>query len=194
VNIVALVGLVACVVLIAALVVLHLAGTGLSPVADPVSAYALTRARAGYTVAAVAAAATGGCCAALLGREEGTGTAVVLLWVFAGARLLIPFFPMDRSGEARTPSGRIHNLLAIAAFATVTAAAFFAAGPLATADRGASAAGTLVAAIIMGVGSVVVIAAARVPGLRRVFGAAERLIYLGFIVWFLVLTIGAFSS
>jgi hypothetical protein len=191
VDIIAVLGLAACLVVIVALVFLHVAKTGLSPITDPVSAYGLTRARAGYAVAAIAAAVCGGCCAIVLSREDGTGAAVVLLWAFALARVLIPFFPMDRAGESATLPGRVHNLLAVAAFATVTASAFLAVGPLAAAGRGASATATLVAAIIMAIGSVGVIAAVRVPALRRVFGATERLIYLGFIVWFLVLTLGA---
>ncbi len=190
---VALVGAVSCLVLIVALVAIHLMPTALSPIADPVSAYALTRARAGYALAAVAAAVTGGACALLMTSFPGTRAAVLLLWIFSGARLIIPLFPMDPAGAARTGRGRMHNLLAITAFATVTAAAFVAAGPLAAAGRTGLAAGTTVAAIVMAIGSVGVIAASASPSVRRVFGLVERLIYLGFVGWFALLTITALT-
>lgn len=185
--VVALIGTASCLVLIVALVVAHLMRTGLSPIMDPVSAYALSSARAWYAIAAVAAAVSGGVSAILLAGVAGTQAAVVLLWIFAVARLVIPLFPMDRPGTDRTPMGRLHNLLAIVAFATVTVAAFLAAGPLGNSGHTGAAVGSTCAAIVMAIGSIAVIASSVAPRLRRIFGLAERLIYLGFIAWFLVL-------
>lgn len=193
-TVTALVTMLAALVVLLALVAAHLMRTELSPVSDPVSAYALTRARAAYAIAAVAAAVAGGAAAMLLStRTGGGGAAVVLLWIFAVARLVIPLIPMDRPGTPPTTRGRLHNLLAIVAFASVTAAAFTAIAPLATAGDSGLALGTKIAAIAMALGSVAVIAASAVPLLRRVFGLAERLIYLGFIAWFLGLALGTLT-
>ncbi|GAB3395647.1 hypothetical protein GCM10027568_28050 [Humibacter soli] len=188
--VVALIGAAGCLVLIAALLVMHFMPTGLSPILDPVSAYALSNARAWYAVAGIAAAVSGGASAILLADVPATRASVVLLWIFAAARLVIPLFPMDRPGTDRTQKGRLHNLLAIVAFATVTVAAFLAAGPLANSGRTGIAVGSTCAAIVMAIGSILVIASSVAPPLRRIFGLAERLIYLGFIAWFLTLALG----
>lgn len=192
-TVTALVTMLASLVVLLALAAAHLMRTDLSPVSDPVSAYALTRARVAYAIAAVAAAVAGGASAMLLSTRSGVGAAVVLLWIFAVARLVIPLIPMDRPGRPATTRGRLHNLLAIVAFASVTAAAFTAIAPLAAAGDTGLALGTRIAAIAMALGSVAVIAASAVPLLRRVFGLAERLIYLGFIAWFLGLALGTLA-
>lgn len=190
----AILELAATISLTVALVVLHAAPTGLSPLTDPVSRYALTRFRAGYTVAAVSAAVAGAAAAVVLSTLPAAGAATALLWVFAAARALIPLFPMDEPGTTSSRSGRIHRLLAIVAFATVTAAAFVAAGPLA--DAGFRLTGTIstICAILMAIGSVGVVAGTAGPAVRRAFGLFERLIYLGFIVWFATMSIVFLTS
>lgn len=193
-NAAAVAGTAACLILLIALIVAHAMPTGLSPLSDPVSAYALTRARAAYAVAALSAAVAGAASAMLLGARAGTDVSVTLLWIFAVARLVIPLVPMDRPGTPRTGRGRLHGVLAVVAFATVTAAALTAIAPLtATGDR-SLALGTTVTAAVMTLGSIAVISAAAVPLLRRVFGLAERLIYLGFIAWFLCLALGTLAQ
>lgn len=179
--------LVAAVVLLGSLVMLHAAATGLSPLTDPVSQYALTRFRAGYWLAASSAAVAGGGTAILLARLSDGGAAVALLWVFAAARALIPWFPMDVPGSRPTTFGRVHNLLAVAAFATVTAAAFLAVGTFRAAGFGSVANVSLIVGIVMAVGSAGVIASRPLAALRSKFGLFERLIYVGFVVWFLTL-------
>lgn len=186
----AAVALAATVVVLGALVALHLLPTGLTPISDPVSAYALTRFRVGYAVAAIAAAIAGAAIAVVLAGMPHSTTAVVLLWIFALARVAIPLFPMDRPGAAGSRSGRAHNLLAVVAFASVTAAGFVAASTLADAGYRALAAASTAAAVVMAVGSVAVILGSSLGGLRRLFGVFERLTYLGFIGWFLILSIG----
>lgn len=175
-----------------ALVALHILPTGLSPLRDPVSQYALTRYSAGYRIATLAAAVAGGSAAALVATTL-TGTAamiaVILLVVFAVARLIIGFFPMDAPDAAPTTSGRLHNVLAFAAFGSVTAAAFVVAG--AFHDAGLAELSTLSTAlgVVMAVGAVGLFLTARVPRLHRWFGAAERVIYVGFIAWFAAIAI-----
>ncbi len=182
-DVTATIALAGVAVLVAALVFLHAARTGLSPVRDPVSGYALTRHRAAYAVAAGAAAVSGLAVALLCSQVPGTGPSVGLLVTFAVARALIPFFPMDAPDAGRSPSGRVHSVLAILAFATVTAAAFWAAGPLSASHPTLSAVSGL-AGIVMAVGSAGVIAGFAHPAARSVFGLAERVIYLGFLGWF----------
>lgn len=193
-NAAAVTGTAACLVLLVALLVAHALPTGLSPLSDPVSAYALTRARPAYAVAAFCAAVAGGASAVLLGTRPGTCVSVGLLWIFAAARLVIPLVPMDRPGTPRTVRGRLHNLLAVVAFATVTAAAITATGPLSATGATALLVGTQIAAATMAIGSIAVIAGSAVPLLRRAFGLAERLIYLGFIAWFLGLALATLAQ
>ena len=166
-----------------ALVVLHVLPTGLSVVRDPVSRYGLTRYRAAYAIAAASAGIAGIAVAALLWLVVHAIAAAVLLLVFAVARLLIPRFPMDQPGTARSRTGRVHSWLAVAAFAGATAAAFVASPACAAAGFTELAALSTVAGVAMALGSVLVIAGAS-GSVRRIFGLAERLIYLGFIGWF----------
>lgn len=175
---------------LASLVALHVAPTGLSPVRNPVSEYALTRFRAGYVVAALTAAVAGAGAAFLLAPLAGSTPAVVLLIVFAVSRALIPLVPMDAPGAARTRRGRAHNLLAVAAFATVTAAAFLAAGPLADAGYAALSTASTVAGIVMAAGSAGVLFALASAPARAIFGFVERLIYVGLLGWFIALGVG----
>lgn len=180
----AIVTLAGVVTMVVALGFLHLVRTGLSALRDPVSGYALTRYRAAYAVAAGAAAVAGLAAALLLAGVPGTGAAVGSLLAFAAARALIPLFPMDAPGAGRSGRGRVHSILATIAFATVTASAFLAWHPLAAAGEHPLASVSLTAGLVMAVGSVIVIVGAAHPGPRRIFGLAERLIYLGFIAWF----------
>lgn len=180
------------VAVLASLVVLHVLPTGLRPWIDPVSQYGITRYRAGYLIAGIAAAVAG-VGGVLVLAPLGAVPAVVLLGVFAVARALIPFVPMDAPASPRTSRGRAHNALAIAAFASVTAAAFLAGGPLHDGGYANLAGLTTGCAIVMAVGSVGVLLGSFTP-LRRVFGASERLIYLGFIAWFLMLGFGTLAG
>ena len=183
------------VVALASLVVLHILPTGLRPWVDPVSQYGITRYRAGYLIAALAAAVAGigGVIVLVPLIPLGATPAVVLLAVFALARAVIPVVPMDAPDAAPTGRGRAHNLLAIVAFASVTAAAFLAGGPLHDDGLTGLAGMTTVCAIVMAVGSVGVLLGFSTP-LRRVFGASERLIYVGFLAWFLLLGVGSFAA
>jgi hypothetical protein len=176
------------------LVVLHVLPTGLSPISDPVSQYALTRFSAGYTVSAFSAAVAGAAAALILGGLSGGSLAAALLWLFAAARAVIPAVPMDEAAAAPTSKGRLHNLLATVAFAAVTAAAFVAIGVLGSAGGPGASTATLAAGIVMATGAVGIVLCRLVVPLRRVFGVAERLIYLGFMAWFVVIAVLALAS
>lgn len=176
------------VVTLASLVVVHLLPSGLRPLRDPVSQYGITRFRGWYWSAAGGAALAGVGGALLFATIPGALSIVTtaLLAVFALARALIGLFPMDAPGAPRTGTGRAHNLLATGAFAPVTAAAFTGSGPLHDAGEPTLAMVSTVCGIVMAIGAVGLLVTARSTRLP-LFGLAERLIYAGFIAWFLVL-------
>jgi hypothetical protein len=170
------------------LVVVHLLPTGLNPLRDPVSHYGITPFRGWYWSAAggAAIAGLGGALSFTQTLSTVSVVTVVLLLVFAVARAAIGFFPMDAPGAAPSGTGRTHNLLATAAFATVTAAAFTGAGALHDAGRSAESWQSTVCGMIMAVGTLGMLLTARSNRIT-LFGLAERLIYLGFLTWFTIL-------
>jgi integral membrane sensor domain MASE1 len=172
-----------------ALIALHVLPTGLNPLRDPVSQYGITKYRAGYWTAAGGAALAGLGGAITYAHLPGVAAVitVVLLAIFAAARALIGFFPMDAPGAPRTATGRLHNALAFAAFGPVTAAAFVGAGTLHDAGHAELSTWTTVFGAVMALGTIGMLVAARVPRARGVFGLAERLIYAGFLAWFVTL-------
>lgn len=182
---------------VASLTWLHLQPTGLSPLRNAVSQYGISAYRGGYRVATLAFAAAGialavGISARLHARAQ---TVEILLVVFAAARSVISWFPMDTPGTELTRTGRRHGLLAIAAFASVTAAALKLSKPLSH--------GTVwhqLAPVSSGLGWVM-LALLLAMGLRRWvpkaqawFGAVERAFYVTAIVWFTVIAVACVSS
>jgi len=109
---------------LAALVVLHVLPTGLSPARNAVSQYGITRYRNGYRVQTLGYALAGLGAAVGLTKLLGSVQFVVALCVvFAAARAAISWFPMDAPGGDHTATGRRHGLLAIVAFGAVGIAA-----------------------------------------------------------------------
>lgn len=120
------ISLLAVAVVIASLTWLHLQRTGLSPVRNAVSQYGITPFRAGYRVATIAFAIAGLALAIGIDRAisgHGRTLVIALLVVFAAARSVISWFPMDAPDEARTSTGAVHGLLALAAFGSLAYAA-----------------------------------------------------------------------
>lgn len=116
-------GLTAAVV---SLTYLHLAPTGLSPLRNAVSQFGITEYRAGYRAATLGLAVAGLGAAIGLDKsvhEGGVGVVVALLVVFAVARAIISWFPMDEPGGPRTPTGHNHGVSAIVTFGSATLAA-----------------------------------------------------------------------
>jgi hypothetical protein len=175
-------------VTLVSLIVAHVLPTGVNPLRDPVSQYGITPYRGWYWSAAGGAALAGVGGVLFFAATAGViaTVTVILLVVFASARALIGFFPMDAHGTERTRTGRVHNLLATAAFAAVTAAAFTGAGVLHDAGFVDQSAWSTGCGIVMAAGTIGILAA-RVTRPRVLFGLAERLIYAGFIVWFSIL-------
>ena len=160
---------------LAALVFLHLAPTGYSPLRNAVSEYGVGRFAWGYRAQVLfAAAAAAFLAAALPARPR---PEIVLLAVFAAARVAIAFFPTDLLESRRfTETGRIHVALAFVAFASICAAA--------AAKQWEPALGFVAIAGAVGTS----LAIRRVPELRPVLGLFERLFYAAIIAWFFVVT------
>ena len=187
------IALLALAAVVASLGYLHLEPTGLSPVRDAVSQYGITTFRAAYRVATIAFAVAGLALAAGIDRSvagHGRVVVVLLLLVFAIARAVISWFPMDAPGAARTSTGHTHGLLAIAAFGSATIAAFRLAGVLSSQGTWHSLAPVSLALGCAMLACLVAMALARsVPAVRARFGAVERGFYVCAIAWFAVFAV-----
>jgi hypothetical protein len=183
-----LAGLTAAVV---SLTYLHLAPTGLSPLRNAVSQFGITEYRAGYRAATVALAVAGLGAAIGLDKslhEGGIGVVVALLVVFAVARAIISWFPMDEPGGPRTPTGHNHGVIAIVTFGSATLAALRLGQVLSGGAQWhwlspwSTVFGVAMALLVIGMAS-----ARRNRGLRGYFGLVERGLYLAIIAWLLLL-------
>jgi hypothetical protein len=161
---------------VAAIVRLHLAGTGLDPVRDAVSDYGTTSSHRLYRFQVVAfGAAALLLMAALAGDDRVGASGLAWLAVYGAARISIAWFMIDRDPRRQTTEGRIHALLAALAFTSIAVAATTIGHDLGDALY---ALGWVVA------GAAVATAAFRVvPALRPWFGLVERLLYVATVVW-----------
>lgn len=193
----AVVDLAGTAVAVAALVVLHLLPTGLSPMRDPVSQYGITRYRLGYRVQTIAFGIAGIAAAVTVAtglHVPHRKATVALLVVFGLCRLVISWWPMDSPGAPTSTRGTVHLFLAVIAFLTAPIAAnrlLAAVGDAAsgtTTPFGAGPRTALTVAFWLMIAGLVGMFFLRRLGGRRFFGAAERLIYLGIVV--LLSTIG----
>lgn len=168
-----------------ALLRLHLLPTGMGPVADAVSDYGTTSFHRYYRVMAVALGVGALLLAVGLARDTNAGS-LYWLWVYGVSRIAIAGFMIDRDPPPLTREGRIHLLLAAAAFTSIAFAASDvrwsgspgALGPLGYAVV-ATAIGTLLTRVI--------------PLLRGIFGVVERLLYVAFVAWLLTAAISLAS-
>jgi uncharacterized protein DUF998 len=177
-------------VAVGALVVLHLLPTGLSPMHNAVSQYGITRYRLGYRVQTISFGVAGAAAAVGL-AEAAPGRAhalIALVVVFALARLVISWFPMDEPGGEHTNHGQLHGLLAIVTFLAIALAAQRL-GTVAQQVPGWSALSTVSGAIawLMVASLVAMMVVGRRARINRArpsyFGAAERVFYLAIVAW-----------
>jgi hypothetical protein len=186
---VGVIALLALAVVVASLAYLHLEPTGLSPVRNAVSQYGITSFRAGYRVATIAFAVAGIALAVGLGLAIGgrARQVVILLVIFAIARAVISWFPMDAPGAERSSTGQTHGVLAIAAFGSAALAALRLAGALAGQDAWRSLVPvSLALGCAMTACLVTMVFARGLPAVQARFGAIERGFYLSAIAWFAV--------
>jgi hypothetical protein len=177
-------GMLATLACAAALVRVHLLPTGYDPVRDAVSHYGVGAYARYYRWQTAASAYAALLVAAALARETHPvpQLPVFLLLVFAAARLAIPSFPTDLDRSRPTFAGRVHLLLAAAAFASIA----WCAGALP--DRVDWLHGVLAA---LGWLVIVTAAGSGIALLLRIpfFGLVERLFYAAMLVWLLVVSI-----
>ncbi len=167
-----------------ALVALHLAPTGLSALRNAVSQYGITSYRSGYRVQTIGYAVAG--LGAAIGVSALPGPVAIpagLCLIFAAARALISWFPMDEPGSARTATGRRHGILAAAAFAGAGLAAWQLAKLLRhdTLHPAIATASTALAAV-MTIMLLAMLVSVR-TGQGRYFGLIERGFYLSMTAW-----------
>jgi Protein of unknown function (DUF998) len=130
-----------------------------------------------------------------VGRDGRVGLVLVFLAVFAVARAVISWFPMDEPGTPGTGTGRNHGLLAIAAFCGVGLAANRLGSVLADAGgrwhslgQTSTGLGWAMASFLIGMWL-----CRSVPALAVRFGLIERGFYLVAIAWFAVFAIACIA-
>lgn len=184
----ALVATLAC---MGALVWVHLLPTGYRPMRNAVSDYGVGRYRAFYRVQTMANAVAAICLAGALGSgvDPAPRRVIVLLLVFAAARLVIPSFPTDLDRGTPTRTGRIHVVLAGVAFASVA----WAAAALPERVDWPDIHGLLVAVGWIVVATAIACGLAMTrrlhAALEPFFGLIERCFYAAMITWFLVVSV-----
>jgi hypothetical protein len=178
---------------LAILVALHVLPTKYDPVHDAISDYGVGDYHRYFWAQLVAGAlACIGIAVALTGLHPYVPTlVVVLLLANAAARLLMPAFPTDQSGNRfETVRGTIHMVLAVAAFAAVAAAATGLGGLFSHYSTWHSAKGLLVAVGWVVLAGAVACALGLIgPRLKSMFGLIERFFTLSVIVWIYIMSI-----
>jgi hypothetical protein len=131
---------------------------------------------------------------ALAHGTDVTRGGLIWLGVYGVSRIAIAFFPTDLEGAPVTPVGRVHLVLAAAAFAAIAFAASDLAPSLADQPGWGGVDGLLSvlrwAVVVFAVGTLITRV---VMQLRRVFGLVERLLYVASIAFLLTVSIEAVS-
>lgn len=192
------ISLIALIAVVGALGYLHMVPSGLSPVRNAVSQYGISEYRMGYRVATITFAISGVALAVALNdaTNDRDSATFRLLIVFAVARAVISWFPMDPPGTSpRTRTGIAHGLLAIAAFGSACAAAFKLAHVLRDEPRlhdlasASTALGVLMLIFLAGM-----LLSRSVPEIGKRFGLIERGFYAAAFVWFAIFSIGCLAT
>ncbi len=175
----------------AALVRVHLLPTGYRPVSNAVSDFGVGAYKGYYRAQTAAIAYASLLVAAGIARtvQPVPQLLVFLLMTFAAARLAIPSFPTDLDRSRPTLTGRIHLLLAGAAFASIA----WAAAILPNRVHWPGLHGVLVVLGWIVVVSAVTCALAVTRLVRKqaepYFGAIERVFYAATLLWFFVVSV-----
>lgn len=180
---------------LAVLVWLHLLPTGYQPVRNAVSDYGVGRFahlyRAQTTACAVSALLLAG--AVSVGVDPAPTSVVVLLVVFAVARILIPWYPTDLDRGHPTRTGRIHVLLAGLAFGSIA----WAAAALPDRVDWPGIHGTLVAlgwaVVVLAVACGLCMSRALHRATEPFFGLVERVFYVAMLSWLALVAIQLLS-
>jgi hypothetical protein len=177
----------------AIVVVLHVVGSGVDPLVDGVSAYALGPSGRLYRAQVVATGlAACSLTIALLAAGLASGVSVAFLALFAASRILIARFPTDPRGTTSlSRAGRTHVVLAAVACVTSAGAAPTLSPALVRSSSWGGVAMLLTAsAWATAVCALGTFAAATRPATRRVFGLVERGAYASMLTWLIVAAAG----
>lgn len=179
----------------ACLVHLHRIATDVDPMSGAVSDFGAGPHSRWYQ-AQVSLVGIGAICL-VLGLSTASIDSTGLWWlaVFAASRLLIAWFPVDLQDRPHTRTGRIHDVLAVAAFASIAVAAS-SLGQLLDETPGWDLAGWLGP---LGIAITIIAGALAVtwlvPTLRQsVFGLVERCWYGAMLIWLAAVSIGLITS
>jgi hypothetical protein len=187
------IALIAVSVQLSVLVALHVFPTKYDPVHDAISDYGVGDYHRYFWAQLVAGAlACISVAVALTGLHPYVPTLVVtLLLANAAARLLMPAFPTDQSGNRfETARGTIHMVLAVVAFAAVAAAATGLSGLFGHYPTWHSAKSLLVTiGWVVLVGAIACALGLVGPRLKAIFGLIERFFTLSVIVWIYIISI-----
>lgn len=157
---------------------LHFLPTGLDPVSDAVSDYGTTGFHRLYRAMVVLLGLGAVVLAIGLARDTDAGN-LFWLWVYGASRIGIAGFMIDRDPPPLTTEGRVHLVLAAAAFTAIAFAASnidWSGAPGALREIGYAVAATAVATLLSRL----------VDPLQRVFGLVERLLYVTSLVWLML--------
>jgi len=170
---------------LAVLVWLHILPTGYDPIRNAVSDYGVGRFAHLYRTQTAACAVSALLLAGALsgGVDPAPTLVVVLLVVFAAARLLIPWYPTDLDRSQPTRTGRVHVLLAGLAFGSIA----WASAALPDRVDWPGVHGTLVAlgwsVVVLAVACGLCMSRALHRATEPFFGLVERLFYAAMLAW-----------
>ena len=165
---------------------LELLPTGLSPISDPTSQWALTPFIWGFRwfEVSLALAAFALAFSFLRALPRYRINVVVVLVLFAFGRSVVGWVNMDAPGAPATVTGEIHWSLGIVSFISSIVAMFLAARALRrNAQNGHLQKFSLVMGWITSVAIVLLLGASRSPQLAGFFGLFERAFYITTIIW-----------
>jgi hypothetical protein len=161
------------------LIRLHTLPTGLDPRRDAVSDYGTTPFHLYYRVMVVMLGLSAACLAIAMYRTGDVRTSgLIWLWIFAASRIAIAGFMTVTPGRRVTLEAQIHWLLAAAAFTSIAFAA-----PIISSDLDL---GQTIASVVIASALATLVTRAVRP-LRSVFGLVERILYVSFIAWLIVM-------
>jgi len=161
------------------LIRLHTLPTGLDPRRDAISDYGATAFHLYYRAMVVMLGLSAACLAIALHRTGDVRTSgQIWLWIFAASRVAIAGFMTVTPERRVTVEAQIHLLLAAAAFTSIAFAA-----PLISSDLDL---GQTIASLVIA-SAVATLVFRAVKPLRSYFGLVERILYVSFIAWLIVM-------
>ncbi|WP_405904786.1 DUF998 domain-containing protein [Streptomyces sp. NBC_00828] len=189
----AILGLIGLIGYVGIFVALHVLPTGYHPIRHAVSDYAVGQYGSLFRVGLLVSSLGVLFLAIGLTLDPGAPplavSQLVLLYLVPAMRLGMAIFRTDLEGEKLTPTGRLHYLFAIAAFAFTYAAISGMTPRLTSVSPWQSADGLLSALQWIALVSLVLLVVTLLPRLRTIFGLFERAFLVSTNLWFITVGI-----